>query len=125
MTNRDIGILSWNLKFSTLTSNPKTFSAGLVVSESLKKFGGGSNLLNRLLFKLNFFVLVQLQLHAVRVGWSHLLLVERQERSCPVFLGRQQFQCPQLPVRHRPQLRQNYNDMQQQLDCTRSTNRCR
>ena len=47
--------------------------------------------LNRLLFKFHFFVLVQLHLRAVRVGWNHLLLVRTQNYEERMLLAGRKF----------------------------------
>ena len=73
---------------------------------------------------LSIFV-VRLQLRAVWIEWCHVFLVERQERSGPVFLGRWQRQRPHLSMRHRPKLRRIHYDVQLRFYCTRSTNWCR
>ena len=81
--------------------------------------------LNQFLSFHFFILLVRLQLRTVRFERRYIFLVERQERSGPVFLGRQQFQRPHLSVRHRPQLHRILCDLQLPLCCARSTYWCR
>ena len=66
-----------------------------------------------IVFKFHLFILlVRLQLRTTRVRRHRLWLVERQGRSCPVFLGREQFQRPHLSVWNWQQLRRWFSDLQ-------------